>query len=81
MISMHKRNKCVCLTIIDTEWLSITKAKYFASLDLLIGYYQVKISEKDRAKSVILTHRGLYVYNVILFDPCNGPATFKQLMY
>ena len=46
---------------IDTVWPALTKAKYFASLDLLLSYHQVKMSEKDRANTAGLTHRILYV--------------------
>ena len=65
---------------IDTVWPALTKAKYFASLDLLMGYHQVGVSEQDRVKTAFLTHRGLYVYNVMPFGLCNAPATFQRLM-
>ena len=55
-------------------------AKYFASLDLLMGYHQVKVDSRDRAKTSFLTHQGLYVYNVMPFGLYNGPVTFQRLM-
>ena len=42
---------------IDTVWPALTKAKYFASLDLLMGYHQVEVSEQDRVKTTFLTYR------------------------
>lgn len=27
-----------------------------------------------------ITHRGIFLYNVILFCFCNGPATFQRMM-
>ena len=65
---------------IDTVLPALKQAKYFASLDLLIGYHQVEVSEQDRVKTAFLTHRGLYVYNVMPFKLCNAPATFQRLM-
>ena len=65
---------------IDTVWPALTKAKYFASLDLLMGYHQVEVNEQDRVTTAFLTHRGLYVYNVMPFGLCNAPATFQRLM-
>ena len=65
---------------IDTVWPALTKAKYFASLDLLMGYHQVEVSEQDRVKTAFLTHRGLYVYNVMPSGLCNTPATFQRPM-
>ena len=57
---------------IDQVWPLLAKAKYFASLDLLIGYHQVEVSEQDRFKTAFLMHRGLYVYNVMPFGLCNA---------
>ncbi len=65
---------------IDQVWPTLSRAKYFASLDLLMGYHQVEMDPKDRAKTAFLTHRGLYVYNVMPFGLCNAPATFQRLM-
>ena len=65
---------------IDTVWPALTKAKYFASLDLLMGYHQVEVIEQDRVKKAFITHRGLYVYSVMPFELCNAPATFQRLM-
>ena len=45
-----------------------------------MGYHQVDVSEQDRVKTAFLTHRGLYVYNVMPFGPCNAPATFQRLI-
>ena len=45
-----------------------------------MGYHQVEVDPKDRAKTAFLTHRGLYVYNVMPFGLCNAPATFQRLM-
>ena len=65
---------------IDQVWPSLAKAKYFASLDLLMGYQQVEVSVQDRFKTAFLTHRGLYVYSVMPFVLCNAPAIFQRLM-
>ena len=65
---------------IDQVWPTLANARYFASLDLLMGYHQVEVDPKDRVKTAFLTHRGLYVYNVMPFGLCNAPATFQRLM-
>lgn len=64
---------------IDRIWQTMSKAKYLASLDLLIRYHQVGMAEKDRYKTEFLTQRGLFVYNVIPFGLCDAP-TFQRLM-
>ena len=58
----------------------LTKAKYFVSLDLLMGNHQVEVSEQYRSKTAFITHRGLNVYNVMPFGLCNALATFQLLM-
>ena len=65
---------------IDQVWPILSGAKYFASLDLLIGYHQVDLDPLDRAKTAFLTHRGLYIYNVMSFGLCIAPATFQRFM-
>ena len=65
---------------IDQVWPTLSKAKYFAFLDLLMGYHQVEVDPKDRAKTAFITHRGVYIYNVMPFGLCNAPATFQRLM-
>ena len=65
---------------IDHIWPILSGTKYFASLDLLIGYHEVEVDFRDRAKTAFLTHLGLYIYNVMPFGLCNGPATFQRLM-
>ena len=65
---------------IDKVWPTLSRARYFASLDLLMGFHQVEVDPRDRAKTAFLTHRGLDVYNVMPFGLCNAPATFQRLM-
>ena len=65
---------------IDDVWPSLSKAKCFASLDLLMGYHQVEVDSKDRYKTAFITPQGLFVFNVMPFGLCNAPATFQRLM-
>ena len=68
------------LPLIDQVWPTLSRDKYFASLDLLMGFHQVEVDPRDRVNTAFRTHRGVYVYNVMPFGLCNAPAIFQRLM-
>lgn len=58
----------------------LTKSKFFTSLDLRSGYWQVQMADDSRKKTAFIAHAGLYEFLVMLFRLCNVPAIFQQLM-
>ena len=54
--------------------------KFFSSLDLTSGYWQIGMNDKSRAKFTFIIHRRLYEFTRMPFGMCNAATTFQQLM-
>ena len=54
--------------------------KYFSSLDLAAGYWQVRVAPDSQSKTTFVTHHGLFEFRVMPFGLTNAPAVFQRLV-
>ena len=65
---------------IDEMLDKLHKAKFFTTMDLQSGFWQIEIEEEDRYKTAFSTGEGLYEFNVLPFGLTGSPPTFQRCM-
>ena len=85
VVDMRKLNDitvkdCYPLMRIDDALDNLGGAKYFATLDLQSGYWQVELDEESKPLTAFVTDQGLFEFNRMCFGLCNAPSTFSRVM-
>ena len=64
---------------IDDGIDTLGETRYFSSLDLCSGYWQIELHPESTPKSAFVTHCDLHEFVQLPFGLCNGPSTFQRL--
>ena len=56
------------------------QARYFSTLDLSSGFWQIKIHPDSREKTAFTVPQGLFEFAVMPFGLTNAPGVFQRLM-
>ena len=65
---------------IDLALSCLNGSKWFSTLDLLQGFFQILMSPESVEKTAFTTHDGLYEFTRLPFGLRNSPSTFQRIM-
>ena len=68
------------MPIIDDLLQELGGARFFTTLDLYAGYWQIKVAPEDQEKTTFTTNMGNFKFSVMPFGLVNAPATFQRAM-
>ena len=65
---------------IDDALDALNGTRYFSTMDLMSGYWQVEMDPESREHTAFTTYGGLYEFLVMPFGLTNAPSTYQRLM-
>ena len=68
------------LSCIDDLLDKLGKAKFFSTLDLASGFWQIRVHPDSQEKTAFSISFGLFKFRVMPFGLKNAPSVFQRLM-
>lgn len=56
-------------------------SRYFSTIDLKSGYWQLPLDERDAKKTAFMANGSLYEFTCLPFGVVNGPSSFMRFMH
>ena len=75
-LNAHTIKDSFPLPRIDEVLDSLHGAKWFSTLDLLKGYWQIRMADESKEKTAFTAPHGLYQFIVLPFGLTNAPGSF-----
>jgi hypothetical protein len=79
-LNLQTKKLSVPLQRIEDVLNRVSKAKYFSTLDLAAGFYQIEMDESSKEKTAFRDRNGLWQFKVMPFGLTNSPPIFAKLM-
>lgn len=78
----HQLNTITKKDIYPVPWIDdalhrLCNAKYFSSMDLNTGYWQMEVDESDREKTAFITPDGFYEFKVMPFGSRSCDSVYR----
>lgn len=54
--------------------------RLYTSLDLMSGFHQIPMNERDISKTAFISHLGIFEFVMMPFGLCGAPSTFQAVM-
>ena len=65
---------------IDDSLASLQKGKFFTTLDMFAGYWQIPMDERSKELTAFISEAGLFQFEVMPFGLSTAGATFQRFM-